>query len=398
MNEQFLIGIDNPILGNHKVYGQALLPGLAYIDMLYQFFRENGYDYTQLELRDLTIYNPLIVEDDRSVMLHIQCSEIQKGQWQIRIEGQEQANGILSAEKKHYVSAEMHQIAPVMFIETIDVNLIKQSANAKSIDEIYEKLRDHELVHSGFIKAEGNVYTLNNQTIMELSLGQNALPSASGFMFHPTLIDGSGIGAVDLISNLFTETQQLFLPLVYESFRASALLQQTCYARIPISSIQSKHELISFALEFFNEFGKKVGELNNLSAKLVREPGLINAQRKNNPQSLLEQPSSMSSEANAVPDRVQIRSTEMEPFLQQLLANQVKKPAHLINTRIDYYEMGLDSSGLLEMVHAIEAKLKVKLPPTLLFEYTTIAELATYLIQNYAAEFNRYSNIKQTIE
>ena len=60
MQDQFLISINHPILKNHKVYGQALLPGLAYIDMLYQFFRENGHDYTELELRNLSIYNPLI--------------------------------------------------------------------------------------------------------------------------------------------------------------------------------------------------------------------------------------------------------------------------------------------------------------------------------------------------
>ncbi|UJF34764.1 polyketide synthase dehydratase domain-containing protein [Paenibacillus hexagrammi] len=100
MNEQFLIGTDNPILGNHKVFGQALLPGLAYIDMLYQLFRENGFDYRELELRDVTIYNPLIVEHDRSVMLHVQVAEVQKGQWKIRIEGQEQVNGKLALEKK----------------------------------------------------------------------------------------------------------------------------------------------------------------------------------------------------------------------------------------------------------------------------------------------------------
>ncbi|MEW9701793.1 phosphopantetheine-binding protein [Paenibacillus sp. SI8] len=398
MNEQFLIGIDNPILGNHKVFGQALLPGLAYIDMLYQLFRENGFDYTQLELRDVTIYNPLIVEHDRSVMLHVQCTEIHKGHWQIRIEGQEQVNGILSVEKKHYISAEMHQCAPVAFSEILDLHVIKQSANVKSLDEIYEKFRCHELVHSGFIKAEGTIYTLNNEAILDISLGQHALPSASEFMFHPTLMDGSGVGASDLMASVLTETQQLFLPLFYKSFRASALLQNTCLARVPLSSIQSKNELIYFTLEFFDEFGNKAGELSNLAAKRVREPGLLQANRTNNASSLLEQPVSAPLATPASAERVQLTSAEVEIFLQQLLANQVKKPAHFINTRMEYYEMGLDSSGLMEIVDAIEANLKVKLPPTLLFEYTTIAELAAYLIQNYASEFSRYSQIKQTNE
>ncbi|UJF34765.1 acyl carrier protein [Paenibacillus hexagrammi] len=239
---------------------------------------------------------------------------------------------------------------------------------------------------------------MSNEVVIDLSLGQHALPSASEFMFHPTLMDGSGVGASDLIASVLTETQQLFLPLFYKSFRASALLQKKCLARISRSSIQSKNELIYLTLEFFDEFGKKAGELSDLAAKLVREPAIIHPSRKNNVQPLLEQSVAASQEATSSSDRVQIAPAEVERFLQQLLADQVKKPAHLIHIKIEYYEMGLDSSGLMSVVDAIEAKLEVKLPPTLLFEYTTIAELAAYLIQNYAPEFSRYNQRKQTDE
>ena len=75
MKDQLLINIHHPILGDHRVYGQALLPGLAYIDLLYQFFREQGFDYTRLELQHLSIYHPLIVTDESAVLLDIICTE-----------------------------------------------------------------------------------------------------------------------------------------------------------------------------------------------------------------------------------------------------------------------------------------------------------------------------------
>lgn len=51
ITEQLIISINNPIMSNHKVYGQALLPGLAYIDLIYQVFQEHGYAYQELELK-----------------------------------------------------------------------------------------------------------------------------------------------------------------------------------------------------------------------------------------------------------------------------------------------------------------------------------------------------------
>jgi hypothetical protein len=88
MEDNILISVENPVIKNHTVYGKPLLPGLAYIDILYQFFRERGYDYTMLELRNLSIYAPVIVEQGREVLLTIRCTESGRGQWRIAAEGQ----------------------------------------------------------------------------------------------------------------------------------------------------------------------------------------------------------------------------------------------------------------------------------------------------------------------
>ncbi|MET0322347.1 MAG: beta-ketoacyl synthase N-terminal-like domain-containing protein, partial [Duganella sp.] len=45
----------HPILRGHRAYGQQLLPGLAYIDILYQHFEALGVPLAELELRNLSI-------------------------------------------------------------------------------------------------------------------------------------------------------------------------------------------------------------------------------------------------------------------------------------------------------------------------------------------------------
>ncbi|EJQ37438.1 hypothetical protein IEE_05224 [Bacillus cereus BAG5X1-1] len=397
MHDQFLLDINNPILKNHKAYGQELLPGLAYIDMLYQLFRENGYHYTQLELRNLSIYHPLIIESDTSIIISIQCSEIKDGQWHIIVEGQEQRGGILSVDKKRYVTAEMHQVTPRRFEEVLNLRKIKElTKNVVSLEEVYEQCRRHELIHTGFMKAEGLIYTEDTEILIDISLGEKALPTAKEFMFHPALIDGSGVGFGGAPFPILQESQRLFLPMFYESFYASDLLQKCCITRIKASSVKSKNELIYITMEFFNEFGKKVGELKNFTSKLVREAGLINPNRKED-----KQLTSAPYPKNSIPQRDAANtaaSVEVEDFLRELMAGRLGKTADQIENHIGYYEMGLDSPGLLEIVKGIEEKIGTTLSPTLLFEYTNIKELSVYLMENYASVFGQICKLTQDIE
>src|SRR5581483_5630958 len=53
-----------------------------------------------------------------------------------------------------------------------------------------------------------------------------------------------------------------------------------------------------------------------------------------------------------------------------------------------YYEQGLTSASLLELVKAIGDKVGTVLPPILLFEYTTVSALAAYLSQHYGERFD----------
>ncbi|QDS33253.1 SDR family NAD(P)-dependent oxidoreductase [Brevibacillus brevis] len=392
MHDQLLITINHPILKNHKAHGQELLPGLAHIDLLYQMFRENGHDYSELELRNLTIYHPIMVGQDYDVMLSIQCTQGKAGQWQIRMEGQTQRNGILDSEKKLYVTADMHQSASAQFDETLDLPILEQAVNKKiNLHDVYEQCRRQELVHTGFMKAEGTIYETDSAAVMDISLGKHALPSAEGFMFHPTLIDGSAIGSMVLFTSVIQEEQRLFLPLFYESFRATALLQQHCFARVQSSSIQRKNELMYMTMEFFDRSGKKIAHLQNFAGKLVRDPGLINPNKKEVPQlrADIKEPLHESNEPQSA------FVSKAQTFLQQLLADRLQVPAALIDTQIGYYEMGLNSPGLLEVVKAVESKVGAPLAPTLLFEYTNIAELAAYLAEKHASVFSGLDLMKQ---
>ena len=402
INKQFRLSLSNPFVRDHKVYGQQLLPGLAYIDLIYQLFRHNDHAYDELELCNVSIFNPLSVGPEYDVMLNIQCTEVNEKQWHILVEGREIRNGARAPDTKRYITAKMHQKAPVFFDEALDLKRMKRSAKKNfDLDEIYARHRRRELIHSGVMKAAGKIYAADKFVLIDIALGRPALPGAADFMFHPALLDGSGIGAGALIASRDKEEQLLFLPLHYESFRASALLQRHCFTRITLSSIERKKELLSFSLDFFDESGQKVGELKNFSNKLVREVESINPDRKEAlvPGRTTPPPEPAAAVFDTPVDEPGPNDTaayhEAEAFLRQLMAQRLKRPVDQIQLNAGYYEMGLDSPGLLELVRSIETKVNSTLQPTLLFEYTTIFELAAYLSEKYASQFCRSGPVRR---
>ncbi|WP_269389415.1 SDR family NAD(P)-dependent oxidoreductase [Bacillus amyloliquefaciens] len=384
-NKQITLSLKNPFIFNHDVYGQKVLPGLAYIDMFYQIFKERGYSYNGLQLRHLSIYQPLIAKEDSAVKLTVECTEVKEGRWKLTAKGAEVSGGRVQPDERIYVKAEMHETAPAVFSDTIDLDSVKREAERTiDLNELYAQCRSQELVHSGYMKAEGDVFEERDGVTFDLSLGKDAMGQAEGFLFHPTLLDGSGVGANLLISSLLNGEKRLFLPLFYESFTASEPLQAGCITRIKRSSLRQEKELIYITLEFFNASGRKVAELKDFTSKLVRDAELINTDRK---------PVEKSPEKAALPEVSASFEDghpheEAERYVKKLMAEKMGKPLEQIDSQAGYYEMGLTSSGLLDVVETISEKIGETLSPTLLFEYTTAAELAAFLTEQYGSHFS----------
>jgi 3-oxoacyl-(acyl-carrier-protein) synthase/acyl carrier protein len=71
--------------------------------------------------------------------------------------------------------------------------------------------------------------------------------------------------------------------------------------------------------------------------------------------------------------------SEVESLLRGLIAEQCDLSSDEVDPTQSFYEMGLKSVVLLNVVTALERRLGRTLSPILLFEYTTIHELAAYL-------------------
>ncbi|MCP5007373.1 MAG: SDR family NAD(P)-dependent oxidoreductase, partial [Planctomycetes bacterium] len=370
--------IDHPILANHKAYGQELLPGLAWIDLLYQWFEEAGHSLETLELRNLSIYRPLIVSKNVSAHLKIEAKETEEGVWRVQV-----SEGSHTTEEQDslYITGEMHPVNPVTFKESVNIEETLSAGDSETnLQQVYQHYQTQELVHTGMMKAEGNVYTISDATWIHIIINQKCQESTKNYKFHPTLIDGSGVGLGELLSTLVHGEKRLYLPLFYESFRASQSFGSECYTRILHTSVEAKEELVSITMEFFTPEGKKIGELKEFKNKLVRNPGLINPSRKED-QDAADGREGMNKSGKS--ETANLSFDSMDSFLQSVIAAKLGVDGDKVAMDIGYYELGLDSAMLLKVVQTIESVLSTTLSPTLLFEYTTIVSLSNHLSKSY---------------
>jgi len=221
MHDSFIIRVDDPILAGHAVRGLPVLPGMAYVDILYQFFREQGHDLAELELRNVSLHQPLTTGDRVTVHAEIHCTEIGASGWRVLVEGGYEAPG--AGPRTRFLTAEMHRVARTIFADSIDLNA-PAGAGGKPVEleKIYTACRTLQLVHQGVMKIEGSVHSSAIAHGVTCRLPEVAVAEAGDFIFHPALLDGSGLAVAAAFAAAMPGEQRLFLPLSFGSFRAAA--------------------------------------------------------------------------------------------------------------------------------------------------------------------------------
>ncbi|MBO1582981.1 beta-ketoacyl synthase N-terminal-like domain-containing protein [Bacillus sp. XF8] len=369
--------MDHSIIQNHTVYEQPLLPGLAYIDLLYQLAGRLGLGYRDYMLKRLSILNPLTVSADRPVPLAITFEETDC-YWQIRVESEyqnEQDNVV-------YITVELHP-ETVDFKENIDLKGLQKAAiNHFNLDKVYEQACGQGLVHGGAIKAQGDVYEDDNGILIAIEVNEAHRYEADRYLFHPALIDGSAMAAGALWKQS-GQGDDLFLPLHYSSFYCIEPLQTQGYVRALASSVKKVNDICSLDMFFYNEEGKQIGQLLGITSKKIREKGQINdaLQERIRPSLKTKEEIAATDQPEQQPE-ANGREATFKHLLQDIFARHMHISMSEVRPDKGYFELGLQSSQLLAVMQEVESELGVALSPTLLFEYTTIRELARYLAEH----------------
>lgn len=382
---------EHPVLKHHQVYGQELFPGLAYIDLLYQFLREQGEEMAKVELRNLSILRPLAATDDGKILLSVVAEEVSPELRKLEVHGREEPG-----ETAVYAMAEIHRVEELTFEERIDIeNERAQADQVLPMEDAYLHYRSRELVHSGGMKVEGEIFVSNVARVLRLQLPKEAVEEAADYLFHPSLIDGSGVGTGQMFEGLLNGEDRLFLPLYYARFRASRSLRGSCITRVLKDSVSRKNDLLSMDLEFFDESGRKVAHLEKFTYKLVRDSSLItdeveapqdNTQESDDQAYWIFGKSLEELDGAELVDSLSSRE-KANLFVRQLFADQLSLFPEEIDSEAGYFDLGMNSLGIVKLAQRIQDQIDPRFATPTLFEQTTISEIVAYLIEHHEAQF-----------
>ncbi|NHI05599.1 polyketide synthase modules-related protein [Streptomyces sp. KO7888] len=370
--ESFTVTADNPLLAGHVVYGRSLLPGVGYVDLVLQVLARHGHPMPEVELRNLTILAPLVAGPGEAVRTTVEGRPAAGGGCRVEVRSRraQDATDVLHA----VVTA--HHRGPVAFTERLPLP-VQGASRRTTMDEIYTWCREYDLLHSGLMKLGGAVHHRPGDWIAELELAPEHQSSTSAFLFHPALFEAGLLGGGVALGMLHGDNDGpgLYLPLMFDRFRASGPLGGRCYVRVPADSVRRDDELIRLVVEFYDESGQKVAEVGQFVAKRIRAAGALDV-RGDVPATQDGVPAAAS--VAQVEARV-VGSVSVAAVLRELVGSRLGVPVDSVDAGLGYYELGLGSADLLALVSELEERLSVELSPTVMFEYRTIAELAAWL-------------------
>lgn len=79
-------------------------------------------------------------------------------------------------------------------------------------------------------------------------------------------------------------------------------------------------------------------------------------------------------------------------ILVEIMATYLNTEAAQIDIDMNFYDMGLESTTLLEIAKSLEEKFQVNLYPTLMFEYDTINKLSDYFVAEYSEKVRPFQS------
>lgn len=350
---------EHPILTDHRVHGERILPGVTFIDMIMQVLVSEKIALESIQLERMLFRTPICLAEGQSCDLRVRY---------------------VANEARIYVETRLHndwiehcraQLSLTSFPElpAYDVQALKAQAKTQNnLNIVYEKAKRLSINHGPYMQGEGVAYVGDDYVLAEIQLSEKAKASAADHIVHPALMDSAtvvpfaaGINGMD--------SDNPFIPIAIENVNLRAPINSKVLVLAKISADgKADSDVLHNDILLLNETGEVVGRFLRLTAKCIRTAEAITG---------LQTPIEKSLAPSAIIES-ENKPASMLTWLTQVVAQKLGQSEKNLNIHQGFYELGLDSSALLDLVAQFEQQLGCTLYPTLLFEHNTIHALADY--------------------
>ncbi|SFM59241.1 Acyl transferase domain-containing protein [Chitinophaga sp. YR627] len=379
----------NYIVRDHTVHDVRTLPGVVLLDMIYRL-SALAIGTQSIVLQHVLFKQPVVT--DTSFDKQLQISFTPAGDhWTVSVKSRKIKNNVLLGEEAddNMECLLFKEINPAD-AHPFDVTGFMQTATRRwDMDEVYALVRRADIRHRAFMKTLGTVYQAGNRELMALHLGEEAEQFRSNFYAHPAFLDGSTLAGLSaqLTGNGIIMDNTPYIPFMIARFCIRKPLPANVYTYSELKPLplpgSEPADILHADITLYDESGEVLVEFGDLSAKRIRDPRLIK-------KLVAPQPSEKQPEKVMVTTDTPVANDRMGIIIQQLqgqIGRLLNTAPAALDIHTGFYDLGLDSAHLLQVVRELEKTVQAQLYPTLLFEYATIQRLAEYLQEHHGAAF-----------
>ncbi|MEH2425098.1 MAG: SDR family NAD(P)-dependent oxidoreductase [Nostoc sp.] len=408
---QAIVRYDDPIVRDHRVFNVRILPGVCLVDLISRIAVGRGLALTEIEVRNILFTEPVATTKFFDRRLRISFRSIGE-ESDVTVESRAEKDGeALEADWRVHARCKVMRVSfPVPAPLDAQVHAVTRNDPTLQTAGMYTIARQAGIWHGDFYQPQGALYRTPGSVVAQFHLNEVSQAYENDFLIHPAYLDGSTLVPFFLTP---AETDRLtaspYVPFYIESFRIWQRGPQTCYVFVPASGSAangaSVTEAFSRDIFLFDGDGNPVAAMQNCSLKRVRDVSAIHRltelQRDGLTQTL---PSSASPSLSSPPEpplsispplppeqtkRLSLESpplhTDWTDYLRHQVAELVGQQVAPIPEQAGFYDLGLDSTQLLQLAHRIEQQTGHVIYPTLLFEYPTVEVLSNYLSEHFGS-------------
>lgn len=251
------------VLAEHRVGGSCLLPGTAYMEMMYAYCEKHYGQSTSLELKDVMYISPLKVNDTEPLEVQMLVKKYpdrlefvlaskatavgETGQWHVHCE----ATAVLSS------SSHRKQVS----IDTLKEHLLPCDMTNETTD--HEELAQLKF-GPRWLSLRQSLRAANNEALAELRLPEKYHSDLDNYRLHPALLDIALNAVTQLTGN------GLYLPLCYDCVRIYSPLPTHIFSHITRRSASyGEKETVTYDVSLYDTEGTELLRAEGFTVKKV---------------------------------------------------------------------------------------------------------------------------------
>lgn len=367
-------------LRDHRVGGQRVLPGVAYLEMVLQACRLASPGRRVRALHDVSWLKAIVVNEGEETVDIGLLPDADGLRFEIYRQEEERrlvyANGFVELEAAA-------QGTPVRAAERVDVEAVIGRCRAHSGAQATAAFEGMGLAMGASFQVIDALYSNANEAYARLVAPTLPEATAGNWLLHPCLLDGALRTALG-IGGLEADTR-LRVPVHMQRLEVREPVVADCGALVvPSARGAAQADRGHFDITVVDAQGKVLASIEGLAIQAV--PHLAMA-RGPQPKAAQAMPSLPAAAAPA-PKPADVRPPAQDlhaaaqAHLVELLSAVTKVPAAEIDARSSLENYGIDSVMIMSLTEGLQARYG-EVPKTLFFEYQDLHSIAGYIAENH---------------